>query len=330
MTEDTAARCDIIMVTWNEPTMTRAAIESIHRNANHPYRLIVVDNASDRETVSLLREAEWTQKYGPMVAIYNDENLGWTKALNQGLAVSRAPYVCIMNNDVITGRNWLRNMIRTMELYPEIGLANPQERRLIRGNTFDDVNRHADRLAREHEGKFIEIDYGSGFCLLIRRAVIDAVGGFDEQYGAGYYEDEDFSRRAVQAGYLCVRCLDALVLHFISRSFGKDPERKSLLSERNRAIYEARWGRHRHLLVLPRYPATEDLLRLARQRHILYVVENRYVNRRTLPHPHANIKWRGRGLAWISESLYFRLKAWQLRRQGRIDDAVILEAGLKI
>lgn len=326
MTERGSMHCDIILVSWNEPEITRLALHSIHCHSHHPHRLIVVDNASDTETVSMLRQAEKSRCFGELTVIYNRENLGWIKALNQGLAVTQAPYVCVINNDVIVGSHWLYHMIRTMEAHSEIGLANPQERKRIGGNRLEEINRCAKRLARRYAGRFIEIDYGSGFCLLIRRAVLQAIGGFDERYGMGYYEDEDFSRRAIEAGYIVVRCLDALVVHHTSHSFGKDPERKRKVSEHNRALYEARWGRHRHVLVWARYPgAAADILRMARQRHVLYVVENRYVNRRSLPHPHANIKFRGRWIAWFAAPLYFRLKAWQLCRQGRIEQALVLD-----
>jgi len=316
--------CDIIMVTWNEPEMTARALESIKLNANHPYRLIVVDNASDAATVSMLRGASRDRRYGEMILVENRENLGWIKAINQGLEKADAKYVCLLNNDTIAMPDWLHHLAEAMERNPEAGLVNPQERQL-RNVTSRDWDAYARQLSEEHRYEIIEIDYASGFCMMIRRELIDRIGKFDEIFGMGYYEDEDFSRRALAAGYRCIRVLDALVLHHVSVSFGKNAERKRQLGEYNRAIYEQRWGDHQHWLVLANYPAGDELLRLARDRHVLYVVENQFVNPEGLSSRHANIKFRGGKLSRLWPRLYFLLKGRQLRRQGRIEKTVIME-----
>jgi len=56
-------KCDIIMVTWNEPELTRKALTSIRDHSNYPYRLILIDNGSDPETIATLDEANQTQQY---------------------------------------------------------------------------------------------------------------------------------------------------------------------------------------------------------------------------------------------------------------------------
>ncbi len=312
------ASCDLVLVSWNEPEVTRCALDSIHRHSDYPYRLIVVDNASNAETVAMLEEAKQNGRYGEMTLVLNSENLGWIKAINQGIDRSRAKYVCLLNNDVVATPGWLRHMVEAMERNPSAGLANPQERQL-RNVASRDWDLYARQLAEEHRHEIIEIDYASGFCMMIRRELTERIGKFDEIFGMGYYEDEDFSRRVLAAGYLCIRALDALVLHHVSVSFGKNAERKRQLSEHNHAIYEQRWGGHRHWLVLANYPAADELLRLARDRHVLYVVENRFANSLSMDARHANIKFRGGILSRLLPRLYFLLKGWQLSRQGRID-----------
>ncbi len=318
-----AITCDIIMVTWNEPVMTARALESIHRNAAHPYRLIVVDNASNPETVALLEEAAQSKRYGEMVLIRNPENLGWIKAINKGLEQSSAKYLCLLNNDIVTTPNWLAYMVEAMERYPVAGLANPQERKLYH-TANRDWDSYARRLAEKHRREIIEIDYASGFCMMIRRELVEKIGKFDEIFGMGYYEDEDYSRRALVAGYRCIRVMDALVLHHVSASFGKKPLEKRKLSERNRKIYEQRWGRHHRWLVLANFYAADELLKLARDRHVLYVVENRFTNPSMLPIQHANIKFRGGIIARLLPRTYFLFKGWQLKWQKRIDERVTL------
>jgi GT2 family glycosyltransferase len=315
-------KCDIIIVTWNAPQITESALRSIADNTDYPYRIIVVDNASDAHTVELLREAERSKRFGEMLLVENSENLGWVRGVNRGLEVADAPYVCMMNNDIMVGPNWLGNIIATMERESRIGLANPCERRENRAITQAQLADYA-QAAQRVSGRFAEIDYCSGFCMVIRREVLQRIGHLDEAFGFGYYEDEDFSRRALEAGYLCVRCYDAFAYHLGSQSFGKDWTRQKQLAERNRRIYEQRWGHHKHVLVLARYPAEDELLRLARDRHILFVAENRYINRHRMSRMHENIRFRGSWVSRLFGPVYFLFKAAYLYRRGRIQSAVI-------
>ena len=104
-------KCDIIIPVWNQPEATRECIESIVRGTNYPYRLILVDNGSGPETRSYLEELR--KRPAPEVKlIRNEENLGYIKAVNQGLKASDAPYVCLMNNDTIPGAGWLEGWAR--------------------------------------------------------------------------------------------------------------------------------------------------------------------------------------------------------------------------
>ena len=317
------ASCDLVLVSWNEPGVTRLALDSIRRLSDHPYRLIVVDNASNAETVAMLEEAAQSGRYGEMTLICNPENLGWIKAINQGIERSRAKYVCLLNNDVVATPGWLRHMVEAMERNPAAGLANPQERQL-RNVAHSDWNAYAQELSEKHRHQIIEIDYASGFCMMIRRELADRIGKFDEIFGMGYYEDEDFSRRALAIGYRCIRVLDALVLHHVSVSFGKDVNQKRRLGDKNRLIYENRWGRHHDWFVLANYPAGDELLRLARDRHVMYVVDNKHVNPSAMLVQHANIKFRGGKLSRQFPRMYFLIKGWQLKLQGRVKKTVVL------
>ncbi len=324
-------KCDIIMVTWNESAMTQRALQSIKDNSDYPYRLIVVDNSSDPETVELLENACRTAQFGEMVLVRNKENVGWVKAANQGFDLSNAEYVCLMNNDILAGPGWLRNMVHTMESVPNAGIADPEGNDPKLQRRIDNIDTYARELASRNYGKFIEVESCSGFCMLIKRRVIDDIGIFDEIYESGYGEDADYCQRAIRAGYRCIRCNDAFVLHLGSRSFRKVPELQKRMHERNLAIFEERWGKKKRLLMLVHYPAGDDLLEMARKRHLLYVVKNRYANPDTLPCRHVNIQFRGFGLPLFGGGLYFLLKAYYLKTIGKIDAALIVfnRAGLR-
>lgn len=322
--------CDIVVVVWNEPELTARALKSIHDNANHPYRLIVVDNASESATVTMLEEAQRSGRFGEMELIRNSQNLGWVLGANQGLARAQAKYVCLMNNDLYTGPDWLKIMVEALERHPTAGLANPRGDERSENRKVSDPDAYARELRARCAGSFTELDYCTGFCMLVKREVIDKIGVLDEAYGFGYFEDVDFSRRAQRAGYLCIQCDDAYVQHRQSVSFKKVSDERKRLTERNRKIYEERWGKKRNLLVWPCVPAADDLLALARRGHVLYVVQNEHFHPAQLAQPHANIKFLRAPFGRFGQALCFLYKAFYLRRKSRIDNAFVLFSKLEI
>jgi hypothetical protein len=102
-------------------------------------------------------------------------------------------------------------------------------------------------------GAWEEIGSAIGFCMLIKRELIEKIGVFDEIYGMGNFEDTDYSRRAIKEGYLCVRSTSSYVYHREGTSFGRDKVFDENF-ERNRQIYEFRWGKRKWIAyVLPSF-----------------------------------------------------------------------------
>jgi GT2 family glycosyltransferase/tetratricopeptide (TPR) repeat protein len=95
--------------------------------------------------------------------------------------------------------------------------------------------------AKQHAGQKREVDRLIGFCLLIRREVIEQVGLLDERFGIGNYEDDDFCRRARDAGWQLVVAQDAFIHHFGHRTFDAAGIDLKALLERNKAIYDEKW-----------------------------------------------------------------------------------------
>nr|MBU1327713.1 glycosyltransferase family 2 protein [Candidatus Omnitrophota bacterium] len=223
-------KCDIIIPVWNEPELTRKCVEAIEKNTPLGYRIILVDNASGNETASYLKGLSERNK-GRVTLIRNEENVGFPKAVNQGIAVSITPYLCILNNDTEVYKGWLSEMIDIAEANPDIGILNPASNNLGLRKPLEGLS-----------GKWIEMSSCIGFCMLIKREVIQKVGKLDEIYSPGNFEDMDFSRRATKAGYKCAMAKGAYVYHVQNIGFKKrkDWDKKF---KRNLDIFNQRWGK---------------------------------------------------------------------------------------
>ena len=94
----------------------------------------------------------------------------------------------------------------------------------------------------QHRGKWIRVRKLSGFCVLMKRAAYEAIGGLDEQFGLGFFDDDDLAERVRCAGFeLAVAC-DLFVHHFGSRTFtGNGVDAGKLLDE-NAIKFAAKWG----------------------------------------------------------------------------------------
>jgi GT2 family glycosyltransferase len=246
--------CDIIIPVWNQPAFTKDCVDSVIRNTAADYRIIIIDNGSDEETRKYLEGLKGLSR-PPVMVVRNERNAGFVKAANQGITLSTAPYICLLNNDTVVTNGWLAEMLSVADSAGDIGIVNPSSNNLgQRPEKGEPVELYAEKLKAE-AGRFIELGAAIGFCMLIKRRLIDRIGAFDEIYGMGNFEDTDFSRRAVKEGYRCVRARGAYVYHRESSSFGR---LKGFETEfrRNREIYEFRWGRPRRAAyILDRYDA---------------------------------------------------------------------------
>jgi len=167
-----------------------------------------------------------------------------------------------MNNDTVVYPGWLSEMIGAAEKDELTGIVNPlwELPKRYRGTRED----YFSKIVTQQRGKFIETDWARGFCLLIKRKVINKVGGLDETFSPGYYDDWDYSARAIKAGFRCVRAKGAFVWHYKSRTYpevlgasGAD----SLFQDKGKIFYK-RWGRPLKILLIAGSLLNADLARL--------------------------------------------------------------------
>ena len=233
----------IVLVTHNQWRHTQACLESIRLRTDLPYELIVIDNASTDGTPDLL------QADGSIQLIRNATNRGFPAAVNQGIAAARGQQVLLLNNDTIVTTGWLERLLSGLHVEPSVGLVGPVTNRISGEQqvavSYDDLSQldgFAWDWGKAHTSEFQETDRLVGFCLLIKREVIDQIGLFDERFGVGNFEDDDYCKRSIDAGYRCVIIKSAFIHHVGSATFrNTDVDFNQLLQENQQKFYE-KWN----------------------------------------------------------------------------------------
>lgn len=242
----------IIVLTLNQIDYTRKCINSLLRHTGNPFELIVVDNGSTDGTRDYLKDIQRKDSACVRIRIIeNSKNAGFPRGNNQGLLESRGRYVVFLNNDVVVSSGWLNTLIHTVELNSTIGIVGPVSNRVAGPQKVAPVSYDEDRLedfdtfsrrwAMEHRSQVEACWRLVGFCLLAKREVIDAIGGFEEQYGIGNFEDDDFCVRANLAGFRGVIAKDCFVHHFGGRTFKALEVDYSNQMKRNWHLFKQKW-----------------------------------------------------------------------------------------
>jgi GT2 family glycosyltransferase len=171
----------IVSVTFNAPDYVRRMLDSVERRTRVPHELIVVDNASDAPTRTLLAERAVA---GKIRLLQNEENVLWAKACNQGLAAcdARSRYVLLLNPDCeALADDWIERLATVLEDDPKVGVTGIALNWKRIGPTFGCVD---------------------GQCFFMRREAFEQVGMLDAERfpwnGAPY----DWCARAFAKGWI--------------------------------------------------------------------------------------------------------------------------------
>lgn len=236
----------IVILTYNQLEYTKQCIESI-RSYTKPgtYELIIVDNASTDST------REWIQEQKDINAVLNEENLGFPKGCNQGIEISKGDNILLLNNDVVVTNNWLENLISALYSDDSIGAVSCVTNHCSYKQTvptyYKNINEmqefalsfnHSDSKKWEERLKLV------GFCLLLKKAIIQEVGLLDELFTPGNHEDDDYSIRIRLAGFKLLLCKDTFIHHYGSVSFKtqeQDVKYRQLL-RKNEQKFQQKWG----------------------------------------------------------------------------------------
>jgi len=252
-------RVAAVVVNYRTPDDTCRAVASLRASRRPVDTVIVVDNGSGDDSLARLRAL------GPDVTLVaSDVNLGFSGGGNLGIRAALArgtDLVLLVNSDATLAPDCLGRLETALSVTPAVGIAAPvlvarddPGRVLSAGIRFSPATGRLRLLGAgtPHARRpTTGVDAVSGCVMLIRRAVLERVGGLDEDYFFSF-EDVDLCLRARRAGFASVCVGDAVAVHDGSRSIGRRAPARLYFASRN------------HLLVAARAAPAGPVRRLAR------------------------------------------------------------------
>lgn len=203
------------------------------------WHLVVINDCSPEPEVG-----QWLRDIAaqePRITLLeNEENLGFVATVNRGMRLNPDRDVLLLNSDTEVANDWLDRIQRAAYAQPQVASVTPFSNnaticsypRFCEANDLPAGHTTAslDQLFAEHlAGRAVEVPTGVGFCMYIRRACLQEIGGFDEEhFGKGYGEENDFCIRAHKAGWTNLHLLDTFVRHVGGISFGDSKSEREL------------------------------------------------------------------------------------------------------
>ncbi len=234
----------IVIVNWNTRDLLRDCLRSVYQSEGEfTFEAIVVDNCSNDGSPGMVRE-EFPQVH----LIESGTNAGYACANNLGLRRLQARYYLLLNPDTVLPPHALEEMVAFMDAHPEAGMAGPKL--VMADGSLDLACRRAfptiensfyklfglsrlfpnSRRFGQYNLTYLdpdetaEVDSVVGAFLMVRREVVEQVGGLDEQYFM-YAEDLDWALRAKKAGWKVYYYPEVTVLHYKRQASDQNPRK---------------------------------------------------------------------------------------------------------
>lgn len=244
----------IAIVSYNTRGLLLDCLRSVYEESTGiSFEIIVVDNDSKDGTVAAVRAA-----HPDVRIIANPDNRGFSKAVNQALAVGTGRHVLMLNSDTLIKNQALLTMVACLDRHPDIGAVSCKQwtgdGQLCQSCfPFPSIRDHLrysalfQRLAPKTQEAVAaaqaidctrsqDVDWINGACLMVRRDLMELCGGLDEGYFM-YFEDVDLCQAIRRRGYRVRHLAEADIVHLIGRSSERDRARLNVEWEFSRIRY---------------------------------------------------------------------------------------------
>ncbi|MEM6680458.1 MAG: glycosyltransferase [Pseudomonadota bacterium] len=249
-------RVDVVVCVHNSPEYVAPCLSSVLPTLGPADRLVIVDDGSEPETQAICEEI-LAQAPEKVQLIRREKGSGFCKAANAGMRQTTADTIIVLNSDTLVCADWIDRIDRCMAANWQIGIVGPlsnsggwqsipelpdpsralpqiPEEPAVIEAVYAHCTSYRDRF------EYPIVDQINGFCIALRRSMLDAVGLFDEErFPMGYGEENDLTFRAMDAGYLCAVAIDCFVYHAKTKSYTTE-----LRAQYNAAGQKALRSRH--------------------------------------------------------------------------------------
>jgi GT2 family glycosyltransferase len=241
----------IIVLMWNEPTITIWCLSSIINRTDYPnYEIILVDNGSDPKNSAILLEWVYANGLDSRIKIIKSTfNRGFSAGNNLGIKSAKGKFIIILNNDTEVTIGWIQKSLRHFTYNPTLGVL---------GFSTDNIGNEARVGVKSEDGTWLsytsarfskqkrlafENERVAFFGTVISKKVIEQVGLLNEDFGLGSFEDDEYCMRTTAQGFSVMIARDIFVHHKLSASFKLlDDSQTDGNFQRNKKLYENLWG----------------------------------------------------------------------------------------
>lgn len=220
---------DIVIAVYNGYDYLKACIESVIKHTDlKTHRVIIIDDKSpDKKTHDYIESLKDKQNFE---IIMNAENVGFVANSNKGMQMSKSDII-LLNTDTVVTESWIEKLQNCAYSREKVATVTPlsnnayltsvpyiaRENELPEGVSIDEMGKIVQKVSFK---SCPEIPVGHGFCMYVKREIIDEIGVFDlVAFGRGYGEEVDFCLRAQQKGYVNLAADDTYIYHKGSVSF---------------------------------------------------------------------------------------------------------------
>ncbi|NNC45502.1 MAG: glycosyltransferase family 2 protein [Winogradskyella sp.] len=233
----------IVILNWNGKNLLEQFLPSVLKFSEDA-SVYVIDNKSADGSSAFIKS-----KFEAIKVIELDDNYGYAKGYNLGLAHINHPIVCLLNNDVAVTQNWLAPILdsynntdaaiiqpklldfKAKEYFEYAGAAGGFIDKLgypyCRGRIFNSIEKDNGQY-----NDTFPIFWASGACLFIKKDIIEELNGFDEQFFA-HMEEIDLCWRAFNYGYSTLYIGQSKVYHLGGATLNHNNPKKTFLNFRN-------------------------------------------------------------------------------------------------